>query len=620
MKLGLYMRTVRYLRAEQLLARLLRRASLRRFDCRPRPPLRVRRQGLVAPAARPREWLSPTRVRILSIEREFPGRIEWSPGDVPRLWLYHLHYLSDLPAGATDDDSVWLREVVRSWVDSNPPGTPNAWDPYPTSLRIMNLVKWLLRQPDGSDRPAGDGDAGAGRDDERRGTDAGAEQTGDSVRELTLQSLAVQTRHLARSVEYDISANHLFANAAALSTAGLVFAGDEGDRWLEKGFRILERELREQVLLDGGHYERSPMYHSIVLELILDVLNVWRGAVHRAELRRSLEATASLMLSWLELMTHPDGEIPFFNDSTMGVAATLAQLREYAGRLGIARGARAAAGAGGRAEWKIETAGGIAAAADVADGVERDAGGRVAHLRESGYFRMVSEDGDTVAIFDVGPIGPDHQPGHGHCDALSLEVSHGGSRVLVNSGISTYDAGPERLRQRRTAAHNTALVDGEEQCELWSSHRCGRRLGILQASAKGESAEASHSGFAHLGGSPIHHRTVSVSNKGLLIRDGFDGEGEHLIEWFLRFHPDLTASRGPGGFTLARGSVPVGVLHVPPEMSPRLEQSTWHPGFNLSESCSLVACSWRGRLPCDFTLELRWAQAYQPSPQITDEP
>jgi hypothetical protein len=325
------------------------------------------------------------------------------------------------------------------------------------------------------------------------------------------------------------------------------------------------------------------------------------------------------MLSWLELMTHPDGEIPFFNDSTMGVAATLAQLREYAVRLGIDTDIRPASGAGRRAKGKSVAVGAIAAS-DVADGAERGTEGRVTHLKESGYFRMVSEDGDTVAIFDVGPIGPDHQPGHGHCDALSLEVSRCGSRVLVNSGISTYEAGPERLRQRRTGAHNTALVDGEEQCELWGSHRCGRRLGILQASTKGASAEASHSGFAHLGGSPIHHRTVSVSNKGLLIRDGFDGEGEHLIEWFLHFHPDLTASRGPGGFTLSRGSVPVGVLHVPPEMSPRLEESTWHPGFNLSEPCSLVACSWRGRLPCDFTFELRWAQAYQPSSQNTDEP
>jgi len=612
MKLGLYIRTVRYLRTEQMLARLLRHVSPRRFDKGPRPPLRVRRQGLVAPVVRPREWSSPTRVRILNVEREFPGGIEWSPGDVPRLWLYHLHYLSDLPAGATGDDSAWLREVVRSWIDSNPPGTPNAWDPYPTSLRVMNLVKWLLRQPDGADRPAGNEDAGAGRYDDGRGSDCG-------VRELTLQSLAVQTRHLARSLEYDISANHLFANAAALSTAGLLFDGEEGDRWLEKGSRVLWRELREQVLLDGGHYERSPMYHSIVLEHILDVLNVWQGVAYHTELRRSLEATASRMLSWLESMAHPDGEVSFFNDSTMGVAATLAQLRDYAGRLGIDTDVRPASGAGGRAVGGTVAAG-VTAASDVADGAGRGAENRVTHLNESGYFRMVSEDGDTVAIFDAGPIGPDHQPGHGHCDALSLEVSRGRRRVLVNSGISTYEAGPERLRQRRTAAHNTALVDGEEQCELWSSHRCGRRHGILQASGRGASAEASHSGFAHLGGSPIHHRTVSVSNKGLLVRDGFDGEGEHLIEWFLRFHPDLTASRGPGGFTLSRGSVPVGVLSVPPEMSPRLEESTWHPGFNLSEPCFLVACSWRGRLPRDFTFELRWAQAHQLSPQTTEEP
>src|SRR6267378_2144734 len=81
----------------------------------------------------------------------------------------------------------------------------------------------------------------------------------------------------------------------------------------------------------------------------------------------------------------------------------------------------------------------------------------IAELGNSGYIRL--ENKDTVVLFDAAPIGPDYQPGHAHADTLSLEVSHRGRRVLVNSGTSTYERGPERAKERGTAAHNTIVID-----------------------------------------------------------------------------------------------------------------------------------------------------------------
>ncbi len=546
---GRYARTLRYLRVRQIVARALRMAVRACPSAAERPPLRERRAGIAEPPAREPEWLAMDRVRILNVEREMPGGIGWEPDDVPRLWKYHLHYFSDLPGRARDESSAWLADVVRSWISSCPPGTRDAWDPYPTSLRVMNWTKWLLQLPDEQ------------RDEEM------------------LQSLAVQVRQLERSVEHDISGNHIFANASALCAAGLLFDGEEAARWLSAGRRLLGRELGEQVLPDGGHYERSPMYHAIVLEQILDVLNISQGLPgHEGAalegFRAELTSAAERMLPWLVTMTHPDGGPSFFNDTTMGVAPALEQLLAYASRLGLELPPASAAG--------------------------------TTALQESGYFRLVSDRGDTVVIFDAGPIGPDHQPGHGHCDVLSFEVSRAGRRVLVNSGVSTYEPGPERLRQRGTSAHNSARVDGEESCELWGSHRCGRRHGILSASLSGRTAEGIHTGFAHLPGSPFHHRSVEVSEGGVHIRDGFDGEGEHLVEWWLRVHPDLEARAERGGFVLRAGGSVVGLLRFPPETAPSLGESTWHPGFNLCRPCPIVTATWRGRLPADFEFEIIW--------------
>ena len=55
--------------------------------------------------------------------------------------------------------------------------------------------------------------------------------------------------------------NHLFANAKALIFAGLFFDDDESEKWLNTGLNILAREMDEQILSDGGHFELSPMYH-----------------------------------------------------------------------------------------------------------------------------------------------------------------------------------------------------------------------------------------------------------------------------------------------------------------------------------------------------------------------
>ena len=99
----------------------------------------------------------------------------------------------------------------------------------------------------------------------------------------------------------------------------------------------------------------------------------------------------------------------------------------------------------------------------------------------SGFFpkagtRVLRAPGsESCLIFDCGPLGPDYQPGHGHCDVLSYELSLHGQRVVVDTGVSTYEPCAERLYERSTAAHNTLRVDGEEQAEVWASFRVGRR-------------------------------------------------------------------------------------------------------------------------------------------------
>ena len=444
-----YWHTLRHLKPIQLYGRIWFCLVRPRIDMRPAPPLRsTHRRVWVKPAARRISLVGPERFCFLNDTHDLAAG-GWDDPALEKLWRYNLHYFDDLNAQDADARTEWHRVLLSRWVQENPSGIGTGWEPYPTSLRIVNWIKWALG--------------------------------GHALPPECVESLAVQTRWLSQRLEIHLLGNHLFANAKALVFAGVFFEGPEAEGWLEKGLRILEREVQEQVLSDGGHFERSPMYHALALEDMLDLINFAATSLETMPSRwRSFAdswlETVGRMRIWLTAMCHPDGEISFFNDAAIGIAPSLMELEAYAGRLGLS---------------SVSVAG---------DGV--------AHFPASGYIRV--QRGAMVALLDVAPVGPDYLPGHAHADTLSFELSLFGRRVLVNSGTSRYGMGPERLRQRGTAAHNTVSIDGQDSSEVWGGFRAARRakpFGLqIREDVNGVHVVCSHDGYARLPGRPIHRR------------------------------------------------------------------------------------------------------------------
>lgn len=225
--------------------------------------------------------------------------------------------------------------------------------------------------------------------------------------------------------ERDLQANHLFKNWAALA----VFAAAAPDPPAVFPFltRAITSSLKSLVLGDGGHAERSPMYHVLGL---LDVEAIEASGAAPLIADQIAQAAASMRTA-LGILSHPDGDIALFNDSWLGGAPSTRSL----GVASPERGTHA--------------------------------------LAETGYVRL--DGGKDVAIFDCGICGPDEQPAHAHADFLSFELSIDGVRFIVDPGTFTYSAGEQRDRCRSAAAHNGPHIDGVEPLELWSSFRVGRR-------------------------------------------------------------------------------------------------------------------------------------------------
>lgn len=479
-QLGRLWRTVRWLKAEQMLGRVRFRLQRPRPELGAAPPVRAAQAGWVPPPKREASLTGPTRMRFLAEEHDL-AEIGWDAPGIALLWRYNQHYFDDLNAAGAQARRDWHRALVECWLAENPPGHGTAWAPYPVSLRIVNWVKWFV----GGEVPA----------------------------PAWVHSLAVQTRWLTRRIEWHLLGNHLFVNAKALVFAGLYFEGAEAEAWLTEGLRIIERELPEQILSDGAQFERSPMYHALALEDLLDLINVIAALAPATSVAKrfvpDLLRHSQAMLHWLRCMQHPGGALARFNDCAEGIAPATADLERYATALGIM--AQPASGEGVRV------------------------------MQPSGYVRAVR--GAAVALLDVAPIGPDYLPGHAHADTLSYELSVHGRAVVVNRGTSVYGTGPRRQLERGTAAHSTVQVGAHDSSEVWAGFRVGRRARPGPLRVQGWVVEGSHDGYAHLRGSPRHHRRWQLDATALLVEDRIEPPaGESAV---ARFHlaPGLTFER-----------------------------------------------------------------------------
>jgi uncharacterized heparinase superfamily protein len=512
---GRLWRTVRYLRPVQFYGRLSFKLYRPRPDISPPPVLRSRPNIWHASAERPASLVGPTRFRFLNAEADLT-KIGWDRAEQAKLWRYNQHYFDDLNAEGWRSRAIWHDGLIDAWIKGNPPGKGTGWEPYPTSLRIINWIKWAL--------------------------------SGSVLSNQALDSLAIQTRWLVQRMEWHLLGNHLFTNAKALVFVGLFFEGSEADKWLRLGLKILEQEMAEQILPDGGQFELSPMYHALAVEDMLDLINLGR-AYERQDLVQDWTQHILCMLDWLANMSHPDGRISFFNDAAFSVAPPNISLLHYARRLGF------------------ET---------------RTSEVPLRHLKDSGYVRMAA--GEFLLIADFGRIGPDYLPGHAHADTLSFELSTARQRVFVNSGTSEYGAGPERQRQRGTAAHNTVTIGEENSSEVWAGFRVGRRARpqkvLVEQLGSMLHAEASHDGYRHLPGRPIVSRSFELNDKRLVVTDAVaDGP---LAEAHYHLHPDIKISALTDKGALLELPEGQRLEVICAGGSLRLEPSSWHPEFGIS--------------------------------------
>ena len=394
-----------------------------------------------------------------------PNQINWNDEQTfGKLWAYNLNYFEFL-----DQENLSQTQglaLIQAYIQAYPT-LKTGLEPYPISVRNINWIKFLTKFQ--IQDPKIDG------------------------------FLMAQFVRLSDNLEYHLMGNHLLENAFSLLFGAYYF---RNEKFFKTANKILKTELSEQFLEDGGHFERSPMYHQIMLFRLLDCWNLMENNSTFKSISDN-EISIHLIekcLNFLQTITFQNGDIPLVNDAAKNIATTTKQLIDYANQLNIKGSAR--------------------------------------KLLASGYRKFSNEYYELLV--DVGNIGPDYLPGHAHADTLSFVLYVNQKPFIVDTGTSTYENNEIRQLERSTSAHNTVQIGDFEQSEIWSSFRVGRRAKATILSENQHQVTASHDGYKRLG--IIHKRTFIADYQRVIIKDEIIGTLKYPQKVFLHFHPSVDLS------------------------------------------------------------------------------
>jgi len=306
--------------------------------------------------------------------------------------------------------------------------------------------------------------------------------------EHLLGALALHGWYIERYLSTYFSPNtHLLGEGVALFSIGLMCPQiAAAGRWRDRGWRIVLRQAETQVRPDGFHFEQSVYYHVYALDFFEQArtLAARNGLAVPAAFDRTIEKMREALAAISQA-----GIPPRFGDDDGGrvIASPALPLSPSPAR-------------------------------SVA-------------LTASGIYAMTSAN--SQLFIDAGPLGA-LAGGHGHADALSVQLVMNGRPVLIDPGTFCYTC-PERDRFRGTAAHNTLQVDGRDQATpagpfAWAA----MPETTVDCWAPGEAFDlfvGHHNGYAPV----IHQRWVFGVKSGFwLVRDVVTGGGRRRLD--IRWH------------------------------------------------------------------------------------
>ena len=359
-----------------------------------------------------------------------------------------------------------------------------------------------------------------------------------------LKGLLSHGRYLDAHLELHAQNNHLLLEAKSLAMLGLVFPEFKlAERWRRRGLKHLYRQTIAQVCSDGTHRERATHYHRVIAGELMELLTLLEN--NDVSVPSDITQAFDRMVEAEMWITKPNGLIPLLGDSALKDT----HLRFSATNGGPVLLRRSDSGSTAPLDeatiWLLGHSRIRQHMALPKTACRFDSRA----FPEGGYFVMRdgSGTGSKYLVFDCGPFGLRSDPIHGHADALSFELYAYGQTLLLDPGVYSSHLGLDWRRFfRGSRAHNTVVVDGQDQSVLLDGRRVYRpaqtTLHQWISSEHFDFVDGSHNGYERLSEPVAHRRQVFFAKPHYwVIIDLLTGQGRHCYDLYYHLMPGTDA-------------------------------------------------------------------------------
>lgn len=344
----------------------------------------------------------------------------------------------------------------------------------------------------------------------------------NEFKEDIINSIIASIDYVSKNLSKFSSANnHLILECVIMSIIGYCVEDQYKQDWFERGYNILEKELKLQIHDDGINKEQALHYQAFVTDALLQynfiIKKIGRKAIHEDLIKKSLEFMAGLKVDKLnfDYGDSDDAKIINFSTAKINYYKYLLELGSVYYRIKFIKFDEISA------EVKF-----ISSIYNI-DNLNEFKYKKSELYHKGGYLRI--NDNNNLLLMDIGELGYGSIAAHGHADALSLIYYYDNNPIIIDSGTYIYNI-KSNLRDyfRSTEAHSTLSYNNKNQSQikgpfLWGSKA---KVDILYYSNKNNiiKLKAKHNGYKPF----MHTREIeySINEKKLIIKDFFDDKGK----------------------------------------------------------------------------------------------
>ncbi len=263
-----------------------------------------------------------------------------------------------------------------------------------------------------------------------------------------LASMAEQAEHLAMAQNWRRYSNWGTVETSGLATFALLFPEfNDYDAWLHEIWFRMRVQLSEMYHDDGMHIEVSPLYHNHELKGWWEFIDLARANGASSPLRAQIPMRPDIDFMRrpayaLKHLYKPNGILPQVGDTDditdLDFLWNLGALLDESSYQYVAR-----AGREGSPPEDRSTA-----------------------FHDSGYYVLRSGWGEAEPFEHERYLlftSLSNHPWHAHYDILSIIADAYGYELLKDPGRFTYNDEPDRDHIKSSAAHNTVVIDGQDQ-------------------------------------------------------------------------------------------------------------------------------------------------------------